>query len=81
MKSTKVRNIYIIYALTYLADAVEHDGQKQVGAVGLLGSLGLILEEGELALDAVPNGHLVDVVKKDKEIVDQDEVLHAIDRR
>ena len=52
--------------LTYLRDAIEHNGKKQVGAIGLLSCFSFVLEEGELALDAVPDGHLIDVVDEDK---------------
>ena len=66
---------------TYLGDAVEHDGEKKVCAIGLLSSLGLILKEGELALDAVPDGHLINVVEDDKGVESKDEPLHAVDGR
>ena len=65
---------------TYLRDCIEHDCQEEVSAVGFLGSLGLVLEEGELALDAVPEGHLVDIVQHDDRVKDKHEVLHAVDR-
>ena len=67
--------------LTYLRDAVEHDSEEQVGAVGLLSSLRLILEEWELALDEVPNRHLVDVIYEYEGVECEDEVLHAVDGR
>ena len=51
---------------TYLRDAIEHNGKKQVGAIGLLSCFSFVLEEGKLALDAIPDGHLVDVVEEDK---------------
>ena len=66
---------------TYLRDDDEHDSEEVVGAIGLLGSLGLVLEKGELALDEVPEGQLVDVVDHDEAVEHEHEVLHAEDRR
>ena len=63
----------------YLRDTVEHDRQEKVGAVCLLSSLSLVLEEWELCFDAVPTGHLVDVVEHDEGVEDEHEVLHAVD--
>ena len=65
---------------TYLGDAAEHDCEQQVGAVGFLRSLCLVLEEGELALDTVPDGPLVDVVEHHEGVERKHEVLHAVDR-
>ena len=64
---------------TYLGDAIEHDSKKQVGAISLLRSLSLVLEEWEFALDAIPDRHLVDVVDQYKWVESEDEVLHAVD--
>ena len=70
-----------IIKLTYLGDAIEHNWKKQVGAIGLLSCFSFVLEEGELALDAVPDWHLIDVVDEDKGVEWEDEVLHAVDWR
>ena len=67
--------------ITYLRNAVEHDRQQKVGAVGLLRSFSLILEERELALDTVPDGHLVDEVQEDEGVKDDHEPLHAVNGR
>ena len=80
MNTVKVSRGAICFLKTYLGDGVEHDGQKQVSAIGLLSCLSLVLEERELALDAIPAGQLVDVVEKNDGIEREHEVLHSVDR-
>ena len=65
---------------TYLGDEVEHDVKEESSAVSFLSCLGLVLEEGELAFDAVPEGHLIDVVEEDEAVEHEHEVLHPVDR-
>ena len=66
--------------VTYFGDAAEHYSEEQIGAIGLLGSLSLVLEEGELALDKVPNRPLIDVIKEYEGVEGEHEVLHSVYR-
>ena len=68
-------------ARTYFGDQIEQDRQKQIGAVCLLSSLRLVLEERELALDAVPNWPLVDIVEHHEGVKAEDKPLHPVDGR
>lgn len=75
------KTLWTLDSFAYLRDAVEHDSKEKVSAVGLLGSLSFVLEEGELALDVIPEGHLVDIVEEHEGIKRQNEVLHTVNGR